>query len=64
MSHNPVKGPPQANASAQLNLGKMCDDGQGGPQDYVQAHGSLNLAVSSSSLSGAHRHGEEQGLSR
>ena len=46
MSHNPGKGPHQANASAQLNLGKMCDDGQGVPQDYVQAHGSLNVAVS------------------
>ena len=45
MSHDSGKGRHQANASAQLNLGKMYDDGQGVPQDYVQAHGSLNLAV-------------------
>ncbi len=36
----------QGDASAQFNLGVMYENGQGVPQDYVQAHMWLNLAAS------------------
>ncbi len=36
----------QGNASAQYNVGLMYDNGQGVPQDYVQAHMWFNLAAS------------------
>ena len=32
-------------AEAQLNLGRLCENGQGVPQDYVQAHMWYNLAA-------------------
>ena len=36
----------QGNARAQSNLGLMYANGQGVPQDYVQAHTWINLAAS------------------
>ena len=36
----------QGNASAQNNLGVMYANGEGVPQDYVQAHKWINLAAS------------------
>ena len=33
-----MKKAEQGDASAQFNLGVMYDDGQGVPQDYIQAH--------------------------
>ncbi len=35
----------QGSARAQYNLGLMCENGQGVPQDYVQAHMWFNLAA-------------------
>ena len=37
----------QGDARAQYNLGVMCENGQGGPQDYVAAHKWFDLAASS-----------------
>jgi TPR repeat protein len=39
----------QGDATAQFNLGLMCQRGQGVPRDYVQAHMWLNLAASRAS---------------
>ena len=36
----------QGDASAQFNLGVRYDNGEGVPQDYVQAHKWINLAAS------------------
>ena len=39
----------QGNASAQVNLGAMYENGQGVSQDYVQAHKWFNLSASRAS---------------
>ena len=40
----------QGDASAQLFLGHMYADGEGVPQDYVQAHKWFNLAAASAEV--------------